>query len=266
MDDEIMTAHSDISIESGDPKEIYSSEEISFLDPGKIPKHIAIIMDGNRRWAKQRDLPPMMGHWEGAEVLTDVLRAASELGVKTLTVYAFSTENWVRPDQEIEALMNIFELYLVRKRELMIRDGIRLNAIGDLSRLPVNVRNAFQQTKKATESCEKINLVLALNYGGRDEIRRAVVKILEEHDQQEIRSEDLTEEFIAKHLDTSPWGDPDLLIRTSGELRVSNFLLWQISYAEIYITDVLWPEFSSKHLLEAILAYQGRSRRIGGTS
>lgn len=261
-----MTAHSDLSIESGDPKGIYSSDEISFLDPEKIPKHIAIIMDGNRRWAKQRDLPPMMGHWEGAEVLTDVLRAASELGVKTLTVYAFSTENWVRPEQEIEALMNIFELYLVRKKEFMVRDGIRLDAIGDLSRLPENVQTAFQQTKKATEHCEKINLVLALNYGGRDEIRRAMGKILEEHKQLGLRSEDLTEELISKHLDTSPWGDPDLLIRTSGELRVSNFLLWQISYAEIYVTDVLWPDFSSKHLLEAILTYQGRTRRLGGSS
>lgn len=258
-----MTAHPDTALESEEPKTIFSSEELSMVDPKKGPKHVAIIMDGNRRWAKQRGLPPMMGHWEGAEVLTDVVRAASELGVKTLTVYAFSTENWERPGSEIEALMNIFELYLVRKRELMIRDGIRLDAIGDLSRLPNNVTDAFHQTKKETEHCDRINLVLALNYGARDEIRRTILKILRENEKKKLEPGELTEEYIARHLDTTRWGDPDLLIRTSGELRVSNFLLWQISYSELYVTEVLWPEFSPKQLFEAVLAFQGRSRRHG---
>lgn len=254
-----MTAHSDLTLETVDSKTIYSTDDFSLLDSQKIPKHIAIIMDGNRRWASQQGLPPMMGHWEGAEVLTDVVKGASELGVKTLTVYAFSTENWLRPDHEIEALMNIFELYLIRKKELMVRDGIRLDAIGDLSRIPERVQKAFYETKKATEHCEKINLVLGLNYGGRDEIKRAVAKILEE----KISPEKLTEEMISSHLDTSRWGDPDLLIRTSGELRISNFLLWQISYSEIYVTDVLWPDFSPQKLFEAILVYQKRRRRLG---
>ncbi len=255
MSDE-MTAH---TIEISEIKSVYSSEELSRVDLLRVPKHIAIIMDGNRRWAKQRGLPPMMGHWEGAETLTDVLKGAAELGVKTLTVYAFSTENWNRPKNEVEDLMNIFELYLMHKRELMIRDGVKLNAIGDLSRLPERVLSSFHQTKKATEHCDRINLLLALNYGGRDEIRRAVIKILEE----KIAPDQITEECIARYLDTGPFGDPELLIRTSGEMRVSNFLLWQISYAEIFSTEVLWPDFSSKDLLNIILAFQNRHRRLG---
>ena len=259
-----MTAHYSLSFEQADMKSIFSPEELARLNPLTIPNHVAIIMDGNRRWAKQQGLPSMMGHWEGPEVLTEVVRAASEIGIKTLTVYSFSTENWARSDQEVETLMNIFELYLLRNQECMIRDGIRLDAIGDLSRLPPPVQRAFNQTKKATEQCSKINLILALNYGGRDEIRRAVVKIIEAHEKTNFRPEDVTEELIAKHLDTGRWGDPDLLIRTSGELRVSNFLLWQISYSEIYVSDVLWPNFTPRHLFEAVFAYQRRNRRMGG--
>ncbi len=256
MSDE-MTAH---TLEASETKTIFTAEELSQIDPLKIPKHIAIIMDGNRRWAKQKGLPPLMGHWEGTETLTEVLRGASELGVKTLTVFAFSTENWGRSQSEVEDLMNIFELYLMRKKEHMIRDGVRLDGIGDLNRMPERVRNAFYQTKKATEHCDKINLVLALNYGGRDEIRRAVVQMM----QEKIPPEQVTEECISKHLDTSRFGDPDLLIRTSGEMRVSNFLLWQICYAEIFSTEILWPNFSPKKLFEAILVFQKRNRRLGG--
>lgn len=256
MSDE-MTAH---TLEVPESKTFFSAEELSRIDPTKIPKHIAIIMDGNRRWAKQRGLPAMMGHWEGAETLTEIIRAASDLNVKTLTVFAFSTENWGRPQNEVEDLMNIFELYLMRKKEHMIRDGVRLDAIGDLSRLPERVRAAFYQTKKGTEHCDKINLVLALNYGGRDEIRRAMVKMMQEN----ISPDQITEECISKHLDTSRFGDPDLLIRTSGEMRVSNFLLWQMCYAEIFSTEILWPNFSPKELFEAILVYQRRNRRLGG--
>lgn len=247
-------------MDTSDTKAMYSVEELSQIDSSRIPKHIAIIMDGNRRWAKQNGLPSMMGHWEGAETLTDILKCASEIGIKTLTVYAFSTENWARPAEEVEDLMNIFELYLMRKKEHMLRDGVRLDAIGDLSRLPERVLAALYQTKKATEHCDRINLVLALNYGGRDEIRRAVVKILEE----KMTPDQITEESIAKHLDTNRFGDPDLLIRTSGEMRVSNFLLWQISYAEIFSTQVLWPNFSPKELFDAVIAYQTRNRRLGG--
>jgi undecaprenyl diphosphate synthase len=252
-----MTAH---TLETSELRTMYSSEDLSPLDPSHIPKHIAIIMDGNRRWAKQRNLPPLMGHWEGAETLTEIVRSASDLGVKTLTVYAFSTETWRRPQDQVEDLMEIFELYLMRKKESMVRDGVRLDAIGDLSRLPERVLNALHQTKKATEHCDRIDFVLALNYGGRDELRRAVAKIVKEG----IPPEAVTEELISKYLDTSKYGDPELLIRTSGELRVSNFLLWQISYAEIFSTDVLWPDFSPKHLLEAVLSFQSRHRRLGG--
>lgn len=247
------------TLEIIETKSIYTNEELSQVDLFNIPKHIAIIMDGNRRWAKQKGLPPMVGHWEGAEVISDILKGAAELGVKTLTVYAFSTENWGRPKSEVEDLMKIFELYLVSKKEVMLRDGVRLDAIGDLSRLPENVLNAFYETKKATEHCDRINLLLALNYGGRDEIRRAIVKIVEE----KLEPDQITEECITKHLDTKLYGDPELLIRTSGEMRVSNFLLWQISYAEIVSTNVLWPDFSSKELLKSIMAFQNRHRRLG---
>lgn len=223
-------------------------------------KHIAIIMDGNRRWAKQRGLSPVMGHWKGAEVLMDVVKGASELGVKTLTVYAFSTENWNRSENEIEELMDIFEVYLSRKKDFMVREGVRLETIGDVSRLPQRVQDALQTTKKATENCDKINLVLALNYGGRNEIQRAISKMIDD----KIESSAVTEKLISEYLDTHPWGDPELVIRTSGELRVSNFLLWQISYSEIYVTDVLWPEFTPQHLFEAALEFQKRGRRLGG--
>lgn len=258
-----MTAFSDTVCEISSGDSLYPEEKLVQLDPCKIPEHIAIIMDGNRRWAKDRDLPPMMGHWEGAEALTEVVQAASELGVKRLTVYSFSTENWQRSPEEVEALMNIFELYLVRKRELMIRDGVRLNAIGDLEKLPRSVQKALDETKMATKMGDKIELVLALNYGGRDEIRRTVVKILEDAENGLLSSDEVTEEYIASKLDTVGAKDPDLLIRTSGELRVSNFLLWQISYSEIVTTETLWPDFSSATLFEAIQEYQKRKRRLG---
>lgn len=251
---------SDGMVQILDPLEsVYGEEDLARLDLSRIPQHIAIIMDGNRRWAKQQGLPAEMGHWEGAEVLTDIVRASAELGVKTLTVYAFSTENWNRPEREVEDLMNIFELYLIRKKESMVRDGVRLNAIGDLTRLPERVLEAFHQTRQATLHCDRIQLLLALNYGGRDEIRRAIRKILAE----KIEADQITEECIARHLDTGPYGDPELLIRTSGEMRVSNFLLWQISYAEIVSTDTLWPDFSPKELLKALETFQLRTRRLG---
>lgn len=258
-----MSVHSHPIVETPKAKQIFSSSDLALLDPVKIPKHIAIIMDGNRRWAKERGLPPEVGHWEGAEVLTDIVRAASEIGIQSLTVFAFSTENWHRPDEEIEGLMNLFELYLLQKREFMVREGVRLDAIGDLNRLPQQVQDAFRETKRATAGSKKIDFILALNYGSRDEIRRAVKKILEDYERQKFDIGDVTEEFIAQYLDTLPWRDPHLLIRTSGELRISNFLLWQISYAEMYISDVLWPEFSPKELLGAVLAYQSRNRRLG---
>lgn len=198
-----MTVHSSISLElEATTPTIYSPEQLSQIDLKKTPQHIALIMDGNRRWAKQKGLPPNMGHWEGAEVLIDVVRAAAELGCQTLTVYSFSTENWERPTEEIDALMNVFELYLIRKRDMMLREGIRLDAIGDLSRLPDRVREAFEETKRLTQNGDRINLVLAINYGARDEIRRAVVKILQENEKKKIDIEKVSEDFISQNLDT----------------------------------------------------------------
>lgn len=261
-----MTFTSDPTTPPAFGKEVYSSEELGLIKPDKIPKHIAIIMDGNRRWARQNGLPPMMGHWEGAETLSDIVKAATQLGVKTLTVFSFSTENKSRGASEVESLMEIFELYLHKKRASMVEEGVHLDAIGDLTALPQKVQDAFSETKNATKDCNKINLVLAMNYGGRDELRRAMGKLLDLYENKQFTKSDLTEDLISQQLDTFPFGDPDLLIRTSGELRVSNFLLWQISYSEIYKTDVLWPDFRAKHFLEAIIEYQSRDRRKGGSS
>lgn len=236
----------------------------NFPDIASIPKHVAIIMDGNRRWAKQRNLSPVLGHWEGAEVLTEIVNFASLLGIQTLTVYAFSTENWHRADAEVQDLMHLFEMYLKTKKNLMIQNGIRLDAIGDLNKLPKDVLSTFYETKNATSICNKINLVLALNYGGRDELRRALEKIARDVKSNLTQPQDITENMISSYLDTAPWGDPEFIIRTSGELRISNFLLWQASYAELYVTDTLWPDFSTQDFLQAILIYQERFRRIRG--
>jgi undecaprenyl diphosphate synthase len=232
------------------------------LDPALIPRHVAIIMDGNRRWAQNQALHPVMGHRKGADTLTEIVRAAVEWGIKTLTIYAFSTENWSRSQVEIDALMHLFELYLLDKREMLLQKGINLNAIGDLARLPSKIQESLLQTIAMTRSCQRMNLVVALNYGGRDEIRRSVRRILA----QKISYEEITEELIAQHLDTAAWGDPDLLIRTGGEFRLSNFMLWQLSYAEIYVTDVFWPEFTPPLFFQALLTYQKRQRRFGGSS
>lgn len=243
------------------PHVLVEIEEV--LQAKKLPHHVAIIMDGNRRWAKKKGVPPMVGHWKGAETLTSIVDSAAHLGVKVLTVYTFSTENWSRKAEEVEALMHLFRTYLLAQKDRMVREGVRLEAIGDLDRLPAEVREAVEEVRAATIQGEKITLVLALNYGGRDDIRRAVVSILEECQAGKLRKEEITEAVISRHLDTASWGDPELLIRTSGESRVSNFLLWQICYTEVYITDVLWPDFSEKELLSALSAFQKRERRAG---
>lgn len=242
---------------------IYSSDELASIDPENIPNHVVIIMDGNRRWAKREGLSPEMGHWQGAEQLDVIVRAAADLGIRTLTVYSFSTENWNRPKEEVEMLMQLLEGYLTNKRESLVKEGVRLNTIGDTDRLPEGVQTALQESIQATSQGSRINLVLALNYGGRDELRRAFVKMGKAHDQGELDWEDVTEKTIASYLDTAPWGDPELFIRPSGEFRVSNFLIWQISYSEMYVTDVLWPEFSPRDLLLAVTEYQQRNRRYG---
>ena len=244
-------------------KSYYSIEQLRLLDAKHIPRHVAIIMDGNRRWARKRRKLPMMGHWEGAEVLSDIVRAASQLGIATLTLFAFSTENWVRPEPEVRALMEIFEVYLRKKTKAMIEDGICLHAIGDLSKLPASLQDVLSETIALTAHGAKINLVLAINYGGRDDIRRAVNKILTLHREGKLLKQEVDEDLISSLIDTASFGDPELLIRTSGELRISNFLNWQIAYAEMYTTDVLWPDFTPQELWDAVAAYQKRQKRKG---
>lgn len=241
-----------------------AAEDVSKLDLERIPRHIAIIMDGNRRWANRNKLPPIVGHWKGAETLSAIVDAAANIGIKVLTVYAFSTENWNREPTEVDGLMHLFKMYLNAQKDRMVREGVRLCTIGDLEKLPADLKQALEETKKATQSCRRIDLVLAANYGARDDIKRATVSIVQQCLEGRIKKEDITEEMIAQSLDTAPWKDPELLIRTSGEKRLSNFLLWQISYTEVYITDVLWPDFGEEELHNALLDYQRRQRRGGG--
>lgn len=245
-------------------EEFYSPEDLALIHPDRIPRHVAIIQDGNRRWAREAGFPYMMGHWKGAETITRIVQAASRLGIKTLTVYSFSTENWGRSQEEVDALMDLFQNYLIQKREMMIREGVKLGAIGDIDGLPSKVKEALSDSIEATRHCDKIDLVLALNYGGRDDIRRAVLSIIEDCESGKISKRDLSEEMISRYLDTAKWEDPQLLIRTSGEKRLSNFLLWQVSYTEVYTTNTLWPEFTEKDLLRAVIDYQQRKRRWGG--
>lgn len=229
----------------------------------KSAEHVAIIMDGNRRWAKKRFLPASAGHWAGANTLKKIVRAASDLNVKILTVYAFSTENWLRPQVEVKAIFKVLESYLLQEREGMIEEGVRLDYIGDISKFPEPLQRIIEETKKMTAQGAKIELVLALNYGSRDEITRAFSTMADDLLSQKINKEDITEELIKKYLDTKNRRDPDLLIRTSGEMRLSNFLLWQLSYTEVHVTDVLWPDFSKKDLEYAIHEYQVREMRKG---
>lgn len=243
----------------------FTQQQLSELDKDFIPRHIAIAPDGNRRWAKNKNENDVVkGHQAGVERVMDVVKAASEIGVKALTFYSFSTENRNRSPLEVEALMLILEDYLINQCPRMVAEGVRLHTIGEISGLPLFLQNRLKDTISATSHCCKIDLVLALNYGSRDEIKRAVGRILDDYCQQRLKREDLTEKLISQYLDTSQWPDPDLFIRTSGEQRISNFLLWQLSYTELYMPDVLWPDFTPNHLLEAVKHFQSRQRRYGG--
>lgn len=243
---------------------IYTTDETALLDWNLIPRHIAIIPDGNRRWAKKQQSFIEEGHRQGADVIMDIVKAGIELGVQVITIYLFSTENWSRPPEEVDALMWLLQSYLINQRETMLENGIRLETIGDLSRLSKQVIETIDESKQATRRCDKIDLVFAINYGGRDDIRRAIKKIIAEAEEEKIDPNSITESLISSYLDTAQFGDPDLLIRTSGEIRISNFLLWQISYSEMYVTDILWPDFSQKNFLDAIYNFQKRNRRLGG--
>ncbi len=236
------------------------------IDLKKIPHHIAIIMDGNGRWAKKKSLNRIKGHTRGADAVREVTKACRELGIKILTLYAFSVENWKRPREEVAALMGLLKEYLMKEREEMIQNNIRLCAIGRVEDLPWDVQTILQETIQKTAHCDGMILNLALSYGGRSEILHAVQAILRDFQEGKIRPAEISFQRFSHYLWTQGIPDPDLLIRTSGEFRISNFLLWQIAYTELYVTETLWPDFDRKELVKAIADYQSRERRFGMTS
>ena len=229
----------------------------------EIPRHIAIIMDGNGRWAKERGLPRLEGHRAGAESVREVMEACIELGVEYLTLYAFSSENWSRPATEVSALMSLLDRFLNEKAKDLDRQNVRLLAIGQLDRLPAKTRALIERIQVRTANNTKMTLVLALSYGGREEIVAAARSLATDAVAGKISSTDIDAELFASRLQTAGIPDPDLLVRTSGEMRVSNFLLWQISYAEIIIVKKFWPDFRQRDLAEAVQEYQRRHRRFG---
>lgn len=239
-------------------KKIIDGEEL------EIPTHVAIIMDGNGRWAKKRLLPRNMGHRQGAKVLEQICRDAAELGIRYLTVYAFSTENWKRSTEEVTGIMNLLRNYLTNCVERASKDGLRIRVIGDRSALDADIVEMLEHAEQETAKFDKLDFTIALNYGGRDELRRASVKLAKQVQQGVLSPNQITEELISQTLDTAELPDPDLLIRTSGELRLSNYLIWQLAYAEFYFTDTLWPDFDMESLKEAVRYYNGRERRFGG--
>ena len=230
---------------------------------GKIPKHVAIIMDGNGRWAKAKNMMRVQGHRAGADSVRDVVKAAGEFGVKYLTLYAFSVENWRRPKTEIHALMGLLETFLRDELPELIKNNVRLQAIGRLSDLPENVREQLHTCIQSTRGNTGLVLILALSYSGRVEIIEAVHSIIREIKLGHLDSAQIDEQVFNHHLYTRYYPDPDLLIRTSGEMRLSNFLLWQLSYTEIYITHTLWPDFRRSNFAEALIDYGKRQRRFG---
>ncbi|MGP1907532.1 isoprenyl transferase [Metabacillus sp. JX24] len=229
-----------------------------------IPEHIAIIMDGNGRWAKKRALPRIAGHHEGMKTVRKITKLSNELGVKALTLYAFSTENWKRPKSEVDYLMKLPEEFLGTFLPELIEENVQVRIIGDESKIPAHTLRAVQKAKEETGSNNGLILNFALNYGSRAEMIHAVRGIVEDAENGELKIEDISEELFSSYLMTSGMKDPDLLIRTSGEIRLSNFMLWQLAYSEFVFTDVLWPDFSEGHLLSAIDEYQHRGRRFGG--
>lgn len=229
----------------------------------KIPEHVAIIMDGNGRWAKARHMPRTYGHAQGAKVLEQTLEDCDGLGIKYFTVYAFSTENWARPYEEVKTIMNLFRQYLESAGEKCMKNNVRLKLIGERTRLSQDLRESVAKLEALTKDNTGITFTLAINYGSRDEIVRASQKLAAEVKAGNILPEDIDEKTIESFLDTASLPDPDLLIRTSGEQRLSNFLLWQLAYTEFYFTDVPWPDFNREELLKAIEKYSTRDRRYG---
>jgi undecaprenyl diphosphate synthase len=234
------------------------------IDASRLPKHIAIIMDGNGRWAAKRALPRQAGHKAGAEAFEQLITDAKEMGIEHITVYAFSTENWKRSQEEISAIMDLMRYYLKNSFQRFLKDNVRMHIIGDISRLDEDIQNQIREVEEKSKVKDGMTVHIALNYGGRDELRRGIQQIVEEVANGQLSPLEITEEVVESHLDTAGVPDPELVIRTSGEARISNFLLWQIAYSEFYFTDVLWPDFGKKDLEKAIYYYQNRERRFGG--
>jgi undecaprenyl diphosphate synthase len=230
---------------------------------GSIPSHVAVIMDGNGRWAQGKQLPRTAGHQAGMAAVRRIVEASLEVGIETLTLFAFSQENWQRPPEEVDALMALLQEYVATQSAELREQGVRVRMLGDLARLSEGARSAVEFVEQATTEGARLALNICISYSSRAEIARAARLLAEAVEAGTLRAEQVTEAAIAERLYTAPWGDPDLLIRTSGELRISNFLLWQLAYAEIYVTPILWPDFGREHFFEAILDYQRRDRRFG---
>lgn len=233
------------------------------IDLTRLPEHIAIIMDGNGRWAKQKGYPRVFGHKNGVESVKVITETATELGIKYLTLYTFSTENWGRPEEEVHALMDILVDSIERETPRLMKNNIRLMTIGDIKRLPENARKKLQDCIDQTSGNTGLSLILALSYSSRWEIRNAIQKISQDVKDGKLSQEDISDELISSYMTTKDIPDPDLVIRTSGEIRISNFLLWQIAYSELYFTQTHWPAFREEELYKAIVTYQSRDRRFG---
>ena len=228
-----------------------------------IPKHVAIILDGNGRWAKAKGMPRTYGHIQGAKTVEDICEVAYNMGIQYLTVYAFSTENWNRPKEEVEALMKLLRNYMKNCLKRANQNNMCVRVIGEKSRLDEDIRKSIEELENATKDNTGLHFTIAINYGGRDELVRATRKIAERVASGEVKPEEITESMVNDHLDTAGYPDPDLMIRTCDELRISNFLLWQLAYTELYVTPVAWPDFSKEELEKAVEAYNRRDRRYG---
>ncbi|QNB45736.1 isoprenyl transferase [Thermanaerosceptrum fracticalcis] len=237
--------------------------DINALQTKTLPQHIAIIMDGNGRWAKKRGLPRTIGHRAGVESLKKIVEACGEIGIKYLTVYAFSTENWKRPKEEVDTLMNLLVEYIEKELDTLDKNGVCIKPIGNLLELPENAKHQIYKAIEKTKNNHKLYLQIALNYGGRRELVHAIQGIVRDVSDGKLSRELIDEQVVSQYLYTAGIPDPDLIIRPSGEMRVSNFLLWQLAYAELWVTNVLWPDFRPEHLLQAIFEYQQRQRRFG---
>lgn len=256
----------DIVLKNADRYAGLSTRELlANLDPARLPRHVAVIMDGNGRWAARKGLPRVAGHKKGMDTVREVVTACSKLGIKALTLYAFSLENWRRPPREVEALMSLLTLYLQSELNLMKEQDIRFVTIGRTGELPKAAREWMEKAAKETAGNKGMSLVLALSYGGRGEIVDAAARFARDAAAGKVAPDALDEAMFTGYLDTAGLPDPDLMIRTSGEMRISNFLLWQMAYAELYFTDALWPDFGERDLLIALTDYQGRERRFGQT-